>query len=403
MANESGFRLSSLFTHFFKSGKAGGLILILCTVLSLILANSGAGESYIHFWHAHLNLSFSGVRLDYSVEEWINDGLMAIFFLMVGLEIERELYAGELSDFKNALLPVIAAIGGMAIPALVHYLFNRGTATQPGIGIPMATDIAFSLGMLSLLGNKVPPSLKIFLTALAIIDDLGAVIIIAVFYTKDFSALNLAIALGIFGVLLILNRLKVYSIWIYGVAGVFMWYFMLKSGVHATISGVLLAFAIPFVKDDRINPSYKLQHALHNPVNYLIIPIFALANTGIHLAADWYQHLRTDNSMGIMAGLALGKPIGIFGLCWLAVAFKWCRLPEGVNWKILLGAGILAGIGFTMSIFISNLAFDKIPLIEESKIAVLIASFAAALAGLVVLSLSCRKTYQESGEVAAVD
>jgi len=394
MAQKTDFRLSQLFTHFFKSGKAGGLILIGCTVISLLIANSRAGETYQHFWHSTLNLSFQHIHLDYSVEAWINDGLMTIFFLMVGLEIERELYVGELSDFKNALLPVVAAVGGMAVPALIHFSFNHGASTQPGIGIPMATDIAFSLGMLSLLGNKVPPALKIFLTALAIIDDLGAVIIIAVFYTKGFSVMNLAIALGIFGFLIILNRLNIFKIWIYLIAGIFMWYFMLKSGVHATISGVLLAFAIPFRKVDAINPSYKLQHALHNPVNFVIVPLFALANTGIHLATDWYNHLYSGNSLGIMFGLVNGKPAGIFALCWIAVKMKWCALPESINWKLLLGAGALAGIGFTMSIFITNLAFtDDLSLVQDSKIAVLLGSLIAVIIGITILFLSCRQRY----------
>jgi len=392
--NDSG--LTRLFKDFFKSGKAGGLILILCTLVSMLIANSGSGEAYHHFWNSKLNLSFQSVQLDYSIEEWINDGLMTIFFLMVGLEIERELYVGELSDFKNALLPIMAAIGGMAIPALIHFSFNHGTATQRGIGIPMATDIAFSLGMLSLLGNKVPPALKIFLTALAIIDDLGAVIIIAVFYTKGFSAMNLLIALGIFAFLVILNRLNIFKIWIYLIAGVFMWYFMLKSGVHATISGVLLAFAIPFRKIDKINPSYKLQHALHNPVNFIIVPLFALANTGIHLTTGWYNHLYSNNSLGIITGLVTGKPAGIFALCWIAVRLKWCSLPESINWKILLGAGALAGIGFTMSIFITNLAFtNEISLVQDSKIAVLIGSMIAVIIGLIILFLSFRRKYTD--------
>ncbi len=395
MTNNPGFTLTNIFKDFFKSGKAGGLILIICTTASLLIANSSWGDGYIHFWHHPLNLSFLNVKLDYSVEEWINDGLMAIFFLMVGLEIERELYVGELSSFTNALLPIVAAIGGMAIPALIHFYFNHDTDTQHGIGIPMATDIAFSLGMLSLLGNKVPPSLKIFLTALAIIDDLGAVIIIAIFYTKNFSVSYLLIALGIFAFLIILNRMKVYKTWIYLIAGIVMWYFMLKSGVHATISGVLLAFAIPFRKDDSVNPSYKLQHALHNPVNYFLIPLFALANTGIILQPGWLDHLHAPNSLGIMYGLVLGKPIGIFILCWLIVKLKWCNLPEGTNWKILLGAGALAGIGFTMSIFISNLAFDDANIIQDSKIAVLIGSLVAAIIGMIILFFSCRKRYAE--------
>jgi NhaA family Na+:H+ antiporter len=390
------FKLSQIFKDFFKSGKAGGLILIGCTIISMILANSSIGEKYIHFLHSSFNLSFKNIQLDYSFEEWIDDGLMTIFFLMVGLEIERELYIGELSDFKNALLPIIAAIGGMAVPALIHFFFNHGTPTHPGIGIPMATDIAFSLGMLSLLGNKVPPALKIFLTALAIIDDLGAVIIIAIFYTKGFSAVSLIIALSIFAFLIILNKLNVYKTWIYLIGGVFMWYFMLKSGVHATISGVLLAFAIPFRKRGEINPSYKLQHALHNPVNFIIVPIFALVNTGLVLSPGWPDQLRSLNSIGIMAGLVIGKPIGIFLLCWIAVKLRWCSLPENVNWKILFGAGALAGIGFTMSIFITNLAFaDNAELIQESKIAVLIGSSAAVVAGLILLAISCNKKYAE--------
>jgi len=396
MTNNTSPGLSNIFKDFFKSEKAGGLILIFCTIISLLIANSGWGNGYTHFWHSPLNLSFSTIKLDYSVEEWINDGLMTVFFLMVGLEIERELYVGELSDFKNALLPIVAAIGGMAIPALIHFYFNHGTTTQSGIGVPMATDIAFSLGVLSLLGSRVPPSLKIFLTALAIIDDLGAVIIIAVFYTKDFSAVNLFIAIGIFLFLLILNRLKVYKIWVYLVPGALMWYFMLKSGVHATISGVLLAFAIPFNKDDSVNPSYKLQHALHNIVNFFIIPLFALANTGIQLAAGWLNHLYSKNSIGIIAGLVLGKPIGIFVLSWFVIAMKWCRLPEGTDLKKLLGAGILAGIGFTMSIFITNLAFTgETEIIQDSKIAVLLASMLAAVAGMIILFLSGKQRYVE--------
>ena len=394
--SHSNFRLSQVFKDFFNSEKAGGFILIFCTILSLLIANSKLGDGYLHFWHSSLNLSFPGARLNYSIEHWINDGLMTIFFLMVGLEIERELYVGELSDFRNALLSIAAAVGGMLFPALIHFAFNHGTHTQPGIGIPMATDIAFALGMLSLLGNRIPPSLKIFLTALAIIDDLGAVIIIAIFYTKEFSVINLGIALGIFGFLLILNRLRVYRLWIYLIAGVLMWYFMLKSGVHATISGVLLAFAVPFHKDDSINPSYKLQHALHKPVNYLIIPIFALANTGIPLAQGWYNQLSDGNSLGIILGLLLGKPIGIFMLCWIAVKMKWSVLPQGINWRILLGAGALAGIGFTMSIFITNLAFEsKIELIEGSKITVLLASLFAALIGLAGLFLSCKREFRD--------
>ncbi len=386
-----------MFNHFFKSGKAGGIILIFCTLLSLLIANTGPGSSFIHFWHSGLNLSFGAISLDYSVEEWINDGLMAIFFLMVGLEIERELYMGELSDFRNALLPVAAAIGGMAIPALIHLALNFGEPTRRGIGIPMATDIAFSLGILSLLGKRVPPALKIFLTALAIIDDLGAIIVIAVFYTKGFSVVYLSFALGIFALLFILNRLKVLTLWAYLLPGVLMWYFMLKSGVHATISGVLLAFVIPFTKDSAKSPSARLQHALHNLVNYFVIPVFALANTCVRIVPGWYEHLIYPNDLGIMTGLVAGKPAGIFLFSWLAVKMKWSQLPRAVTWKKLFGSGVLAGVGFTMSIFISNLAFTgETGLIDDSKIAVLIASLTAGIAGWLTLLYACRKPFRQA-------
>jgi len=239
-------RLTKLFKEFFESERTGGLILVCCMFVSIWIANTGAGGGYLHFWHARLDLSFGQVSLDHSVEHWVNDGLMAIFFLLVGLEIEREIYVGELADFRKALLPILAAAGGMAAPAALHFLFNRGTPTQAGFGIPMATDIAFALGVLSLLGNKVPPSVKIFLTALAIIDDLGAILVIAVFYTKSLSLVWLAAAIAIFLLLLLLNRWKVYRLVFYLVPGVIMWYCMLQSGIHATLSGVLLAFAIPF-------------------------------------------------------------------------------------------------------------------------------------------------------------
>ncbi len=253
-----------LFREFFKSEKAGGFILIGCTLLSLILTNIGTGESYQHFWHQHLDLSFAGIELDYSVEHWINDGLMAIFFLLVGLEIERELYIGELATMRKAILPILAAAGGMLIPAAIHFAFNGGTPTQSGFGIPMATDIAFALGILSLAGNRVPVSLKIFLTALAIIDDLGAIAVIALFYSKGFSWLYFGSAMAVFALLYVLGRMKVCYLWVYLLGGVVLWYLMLKSGIHATIAGVLLAFAIPFHPNDEANISFRLQKALHS-------------------------------------------------------------------------------------------------------------------------------------------
>ena len=382
---------TSLFSEFFESEKTGGILLILATAVSLLLANSPWGESYTHFWHRTADWSWGQIHLKLSVEEWINDGLMAIFFLMVGLEIERELYIGELADFKKALLPVLAAIGGMALPAGFHFYFNHGQPTQSGIGIPMATDIAFALGILSLLGNRVPLSLKIFLSAVAIIDDLGAVIIIALFYTKSISFLYLSASLVIFLCLLLMNKLKVQGLLYYILPGIIMWYCMLQSGVHATISGILLAFSIPFSRQEGKNPSEKLQHTLHKPVAFLILPLFAMANTGILLSGNLLHQLTNSNSLGILLGLAAGKPIGILLVCLLAISLKVCRMPDGMNWNHLCGLGILAGIGFTMSIFISNMAFSDPGLIGASKIAVLAASLFCSLLGLLVLQRSGRQ------------
>jgi Na+:H+ antiporter, NhaA family len=384
---------AGLFQQFFNSEKAGGLILIVCTAISLVISNSSIGPDYIHFWHSSAALNVIGVSIPFRIEEWINDGLMTIFFLLVGLEIERELYIGELSSVKNASLPILAAIGGMMVPALIHFLLNHGKPAQPGIGIPMATDIAFSLGVLSLIGKKIPLSLKIFLTALAIIDDLGAVIIIAIFYTQTFSFLYLSLALGLFLILLLFNRLNIYSLWVYLIPGILLWYFLYRSGVHPTLSGILLAFAIPFRKNRELQPSSVLQHLLHKPVNFFIIPVFALANTAIHLPTAWKTEIFSSNSLGISLGLLLGKPLGIAGFSALGILFGIAKLPEGMNSKKLIGMGFLAGIGFTMSIFISNLAFNtNDELIQSSKVAVLIASVLAAIFGWMILKSGLNKT-----------
>lgn len=383
--------LSTLFTHFFNSEKTGGVVLIVCTVLSIIIANSPLGGDYLHFWHQSIGFNAGSIEMHHSIEYWVNDGLMAIFFLMIGLEIERELYAGELSSVRNALLPVIAAIGGMLTPALFHFVLNHGTPEQAGIGIPMATDIAFALGILSLLGNRVPAALKIFLAALAIIDDLGAIIVIAIFYTKGFSLAYFGAAMGIFVLLLIFNRLKINNLIVYLVPGILMWYCMLNSGVHATISGILLAFAIPFGDGSERSISYRLQHFLHKPVAFVILPIFALANTGIVFEPGWTKSFGTKNTLGIMSGLVLGKPIGILLFCYAAVKSRICRLPAEVDWKHIAGAGMLAGIGFTMSIFITLLAFNDDATIVNSKIAVLSASVIAGVAGFVFLKLLARR------------
>lgn len=374
-------KLSATFREFFRSKKAEGIILIAMTMLSLVLANSQFGATYLDVWH----VEFGGL----SVEHWINDGLMAIFFLFVGLELERELYNGELSDFRNALLPLAAALGGIGVPAAIHFAFNAGTDTQSGMGIPMATDIAFALGVLALLGSRIPASLKVFLTALAVIDDLGAIIVIALFYTTQLAHWYLVAAVGVFLGLLTLNRLRVMHLLPYVLGGALMWFLMLKSGVHATISGVLLAFAIPFSakEDDAQSPSHRLEHALHKPVAFAILPLFALANTALVVPPDWMQNLGSANSLGIMAGLVVGKPLGIVLMTVLVVKVGLCRLPLDLGYRHVIGAGLLGGIGFTMSIFIANLAFPGHgEFIATSKMAVLGGSLLAGLLGCVWLA-----------------
>ena len=380
-------KITKLFKDFFNSEKVAGLLLICCAVISLTLANSSLGANYQSFW----DTSFSG----HSIAHWVNDGLMAIFFLLIGLELEREIYKGELSNIKDAMFPTFAAIGGIAIPAGIYMFFNFGTPTQAGAGIPMATDIAFALGILSLLGKRVPLSLKIFLTALAIIDDLGAILIIAIFYTKTIFWGNLLIALGIFALLLVFNRLKVRNLVPYLVGGVFMWYFMLNSGVHATITGVLLAFAIPFGNGDEKSTSYILQHFLHKPVAFIILPIFALANTAIVFDSDIGEILSQNYSIGIALGLIVGKPLGIFALSFIAVKLGFCKLPSDLNWQAIIGVGFLGGIGFTMSIFITLLAFDDAIIVNNAKFVILISSLIAGLIGFLALKFSLRKTILE--------
>lgn len=378
--------LSKSFQEFFDSEKSGGVLLVICTTLSLLLANSAVGADYLGFWQIRIG--------GLSVEHWINDALMAVFFLLIGLELERELYVGELSNFRNALLPIFAAIGGIVTPALIHYSLNTGTATQPGMGIPMATDIAFALGVLAILGSRVPSSLKVFVVAFAVIDDLCAIIVIALFYSNQLAAGYLMASLAVWGLLLVLNRLfRVMAMLPYLLGGVLMWFLMLKSGVHATIAGVMLAFAIPFSRrdDDAASPSHRLEHLLHKPVAFIILPVFALANTGVVIGADWMQSLASANSIGIAAGLLVGKPIGVFLLCFVAVATGLCRLPEDLNWRHVLGAGILGGIGFTMSIFITNLAFaGDAAIINDAKMAILLASLTAGTAGFLWLRWVCR-------------
>lgn len=380
-------RLTKTFKTFFENEKAGGLLLLFVTILSLLLANSPIQTEYIEFWSTKIG--------HHSITHWINDGLMTIFFLLIGLELEREIYHGELSSIKNAALPIFGALGGMLVPAGLFLALNFGTATQNGAGIPMATDIAFAIGILSLLGNRVPASLKIFLTALAVIDDLGAIVVIAVFYTTSIAFVNLLLALSVFGFLLILKRMKVHSLIPYLIGGVIMWYFMLNSGVHATITGVLLAFTIPFGDRSRKAPSYVLQHILHKPVAFIILPLFAIANTCIAINPNWQEGLTHSNSLGIILGLVVGKPLGIFLFTFIGVSVGLCALPKDLKWKTIIGAGMLGGIGFTMSIFITLLAFKDTEVVTNSKIAILIASFIAGILGFFWLKFTLKKSHHK--------
>lgn len=380
-------RLTKYFNEFFENEKTGGLILVFATIISLLIANSSMQSGYSAFWQTDI--------AGHSLVHWINDGLMAIFFLLIGLELEREIYQGELSNIKNASLPIAGALGGMLIPAAIFLSLNWGTAGQAGAGIPMATDIAFAVGILSLLGSKVPGSLKVFLTALAVIDDLGAIIVIAVFYTQSLSLANLFIALGIWGVLIVLNRMKINNLIPYLIGGVVMWYFMLNSGVHATITGVLLAFAIPFGDGKAKTPSHKVLHYLHKPVAFVILPLFALANTCIVLGNDWTSGLTEHSSWGIMLGLIVGKPLGITLFAYLGVLMGICALPTDLKWRNILGAGMLGGIGFTMSIFITLLAFNDALIIDHSKIAILLASTLAGIIGFSWLKLTLKKSVRK--------
>lgn len=377
--------LSKYFQKFFRSSKTSGILLILCVFLSLIIANTSSAEDFQNFLDTKIGTEI--FHLNYSLSVWINDGLMAIFFLLVGLEIKRELVEGELSDIKKASLPIFAAIGGMLIPALIFIAFNHSTDYKNGWAIPMATDIAFSLAIISLLGKSVPNSLKIFLSALAIVDDLGAIIVIALFYTDSIDWLSLGVCGGITLLLIILNKLKVTKIIFYLVPGLFLWYFMHHSGIHATIAGVILAFTIPTnVSDTEISPLEKLEEQLHIPVSFFIMPIFALANTNITFQAEVLDHFVSPLSLGIIFGLFAGKVLGINLFSFLAIRFKLGELPAFSAWKEMIGVGFLAGIGFTMSIFVSLLAFPgNIENQDISKISILFASVLSGIVGFIIL------------------
>jgi len=385
-----------IFKKFSESSSSGGILLLLCVALSLTIANTNLASGFESFLNEDIGFSFKALHLNYPVIIWINDGLMAVFFLLVGLEIKREIVEGELSSLKQASLPVLAAIGGVIVPAVIFSIVNSGQPTLKGWGIPMATDIAFALGILSLLGNKVPTGLKIFLAALAIVDDLMAILVIAIFYSSELHLIYLAYAGGLFALQIVLNRFGVKNIFLYIIPGIVMWYFIHHSGIHATIAGVLTALTLPTTDDDTESPLEKLEHALATPVNFIIMPIFAIANTNITFQGGMVEGLASNLGMGILLGLFLGKPIGIFFMSWLSVKLKIASLPDETNWIHVAGLGLLGGIGFTMSIFIALLSF-KIPALQnEAKFAILIASILSGIAGFTLLSLYNKKRKKEA-------
>lgn len=361
------------FQEFAHDSRAIGILLFSCTLLSLILANLPFGASYAAFFSLEVHF-FETLYLPHSTLHWINDGFMALFFFLVGMEIKRELTIGELASVKRAVLPISAAVGGMLVPALFYFAFNRGTPYEGGWGIPMATDIAFSLGVASMLGKKVPVNLKIFLTALAIIDDLGAILVIALFYGVGVNAWFLLGSVAVVGLIWGLNKLGVkFGIWQI-LLGILLWFLVFNSGVHATIAGVVFAFLVP------LNLLSAFEHKLHNLVNFFILPLFALANTAIVLKLTMLPELTGVLSLGILFGLFLGKPVGVLLASWLMVKARVADLPRGVNWAQMAGAGILAGIGFTMSIFITCLAFSDPVTQDMGKIAILLAVVLSILA-----------------------
>lgn len=431
-------KIATPFEEFIHAQTTTGLILMIMTVVALVLANSPISEAYEHFFHAYINIEVSSWKLSHSIHHWINDGLMAIFFFIIGLEIKREITVGELSDMKVAILPILAAIGGMVIPALIYLTINGGGEGAKGWGIPMATDIAFAISALVLLGKRVPTSLVTFLVALAIVDDLGAVVVIALFYTNEIHMLWLGLALGAFFVMLALNRFGIHAVLPYFIVGLLMWYFMLESGVHATIAGVIAAMAIPSkpkyapiaitehtckllseydkypvatdhmmherqkailqnIKDtiDAVGtPSARLEHGLHLPVSLIVIPLFALANAGISIDfSSINESIIQPISMGIILGLVAGKVLGIAGVSWLAIKLGLATLPQNTTMSQIFGVSFLGGIGFTMSIFVADLAFaGNSEFIFQAKIGILAASLFAGLFGFIWLRYIARSS-----------
>ena len=386
--------LSSPFKWFFKLEAASGLILLISAILALIVSNSDLSKIYFETLETYLFIGINNFGIKLSVLHWINDALMAIFFFFVTLEIKREFIEGELSNFKQAMLPIMGAIGGMVVPALIYVFINYGDAeTLRGWAIPSATDIAFSLGILSLLGSRVPISLKVFLTALAIIDDLGAIVIIAFFYTGDLSINYLLLMLLAFIFLLVLNRFNLKIFFPYLVLGLFLWFFTYKSGIHATIAGVLLAATIPHrKKENDFSLLIKIEHAISPYVAYFIMPLFAFANAGVSLEGLTFASLLAPVPLGILLGLFVGKQLGVFVFSYASIKFGLASLPTNSNWTSFYAVGILTGIGFTMSLFVGNLAFvNNMEYIDGVKIGVLSGSLLSTIVGYLLLLISSRK------------
>jgi NhaA family Na+:H+ antiporter len=381
----------NVFKVFFKSSNAGGILLFICVILSLIIANTSMSASLQNLLDYKIGYESESIHLNYSILLWINDGLMAIFFLLVGLEIKREIVEGELSSPKKASLPILCAIGGAVVPAIIYLSLNAGKDTSTGWGIPMATDIAFALAVINLLGNKIPSSLKIFLAALAIVDDLIAILVIALFYSSGIDVTYLMYAGAGLAILIAMNRVNIQNPYLYLIPGVFIWYFVHHSGIHATIAGVLVAMTIPTNDTAVESPLERLEHALVKPVNFFIIPLFAFANTNITLESNMINGLTNSLGLGIGLGLLVGKPIGILVTSYLCSKLKISSLPLGANWMHIFGVGLLAGIGFTMSIFIGILSFASPIYVAEAKLSILITSLLAGIIGFIVLRLQSNK------------
>lgn len=391
MKNKIYNKIFNPFLHFFKSESASGLILVGFAIIAIIIANSSFAATYNNILHTYITIGYKEFSLSMSILHWINDGLMAIFFLVVGMEIKREVVFGELKSFKKTILPISAAIGGMIVPAIIYALFNYNEPTLTGWGIPMATDIAFALGILSLVGRKAPKGIIVFLTALAIVDDLGAIIVIAIFYTSQISWIALIMGLIVFIALILANRFNVKYTSIFIIGGIILWGCLLKSGIHATIAGVLLGISLPVgknVHEFKTSILYRFEHALTPVSSFVIMPIFALANSGITIDTNGLVAIiSTPVSLGIIFGLVIGKQIGIFGVSYILVKLKIASLPEQVTKRHLYGASVLGGIGFTMSIFVSSLSFVDEPVLATAKISIMIASILAAILGGIVFSL----------------